>query len=165
MSIARMFRSVSAVALLIVTLAAPVEVNAAAERGVFVQAAVYSGPCLDGTVSAFELVDLSGNAHFVVARTTDATGIEHYVAHASMNLTGLGETTGDAYRYVSSFTDAHPIIATNGIMRVVTTVSTGVLIRPGSGDNFRGKSVTHLTLDAAGQVVSAKFDVTRTCVG
>jgi hypothetical protein len=107
-----------------------------------------------------EIIDFSGTAMAAVDLTPDNHGL---VGHsAEIHVTGVGETTG--MRYIETFTNTVSIQGTeatsdNGSF-VETTVTHSRDVAPGSGNDLIFAIVSHITINAVGEVVGFHNDVT-----
>jgi len=109
-------------------------------------------PCASGGLG--ESVSLSGDIHSVFHVTLDGLGGAHVVViHNPQGVSGVGLTTGVSYQGVGTHQDEFN--AKVGVEE--TTVTTGLLIGQGSGNNLLTREVFHTTVLANG-VVTSFFD-------
>jgi hypothetical protein len=106
-------------------------------------------PCANGGLG--EDVSLSGDIHSVFHVTLDGLGGAHVVViHNPQGVSGVGLTTGATYQGVGTHQDEFN--ARVGVEE--TTVTTGMLIGQGPGNNLLTHDVFHITVLASGVVTS-----------
>jgi len=115
-------------------------------------------PCANGGLG--EDVSLSGSIHSVFHVTLDGRGGAHVVViHNPQGVSGTGLTTGAKYQGVGTHQDEFN--ATIGAEE--TTVTTGLLIGQGPGNNLLTREVLHTTVLANGVVTSFRDNLSIEC--
>jgi hypothetical protein len=114
--------------------------------------------CANGGLG--EDVSLSGTIHSVFHVTLDGSGGAHVVViHNPQGVSGVGLTTGAEYQGVGTHQDEFN--ATVGAEE--TTVTTGLLIGQGPGNNLLTREVLHTTVLANGVVTSFRDNLSIEC--
>jgi len=117
-------------------------------------------PCANG--GAGELVLLTGTLHVVIETTVDNQGGVHTQIHFQpQDVSGVGTITGDAYRAVG--VTRSDINATSGGAFETDFVNNFRIIGQGPGNNLQVHQVTHVTIDANGNVTAVVTNSTVTC--
>ena len=115
-------------------------------------------PCANGGLG--EDVSLSGSIHSVFHVTLDGSGGAHVVViHNPQGVSGTGLTTGAKYQGVGTHQDEFN--ATVGTEE--TTVTTGLLIGQGPGNNLLTRETLHTTVLANGVVTSFRDNLSIAC--
>lgn len=112
--------------------------------------AVLFVPCADGGTG--EDVAFQGFLHVLITETIDANGVAHTTTHFQpMGIAGTGLTTGDLYRGTGISRDQ-----ANGPEPPfeATFVNNFRLIGQGSGNNLLIHAVSHVTVNANGEVTA-----------
>ena len=115
-------------------------------------------PCANGGLG--EDVSLTGDIHSVFHVTLDGRGGAHIVViHNPQGVSGVGLTTGAKYQGAGTHQDEFN--ATVGVEE--TTVTTGLLIGQGPGNNLLTHDVFHTTVLANGLVTSWHENLSIEC--
>ena len=110
-----------------------------------------------------EVIDYEGVANLVTHFTVSNTGQVTIKEIISINLNGVSQTTGAKYSgNAAQQLSQHGDIADLAPYIMTKTIHIN-LIGPGSAPNTRGRLVTHITVNANGEVTSTKFDLTSEC--
>ena len=111
-----------------------------------------------------ETVTLSGTFHVLVATTSDGNGGFHMVMKDNaQNLTGIGQTTGTNYRFVSN--SMFNVNVQPPFPSEFTLPATMNLVSQGSAPNFFVQSLFKVTVNADGTVTVAIFAFNTSCNG
>ena len=110
---------------------------------------------------AGELVDFTGNFHYIYSFTESSGGPVRYMMTAlAQNVVGIGQVTGDSYVLSGGYIE-------NGVLSMgetLTTLNGFRVIGQGVGNNFIAHTVSHHTINANGELVVA-FEITgATCM-
>ncbi len=110
---------------------------------------------------AGELVDFTGNFHYIYSFTGSSGGPVRYMMTAlAQNVVGIGQVTGDSYVLSGGYIE-------NGVLSMaetLTTLNDFRVIGQGVGNNFIAHTVSHYTINANGELV-VDFEITgATCM-
>ena len=109
-------------------------------------------PCAFG--GAGDTVTLSGDLHYRFHMTSDGNGGIHTEMHINpQGVVGVG-SSGDTYRG-TGVTRTHVNAAVDGFPRTFTFVNNFRIIGQGSGNNLMVHQVTHLTVNANGDLTAS----------
>lgn len=120
------------------------------------------------TVSTFdqctgEFVDLSGSLVDVFTTTTDASGGQHRIEIVRYSqLTGIGETTGSHYRFVTASPSVVQQLSSGTL--IFSDAGIQVLVSPGSSSTLVHTLTVHFTRSPTGQITSVS-NFTFACRG
>ena len=110
-------------------------------------------PSTDFNPCTNELVDSNVRIHIVVNATMNANNVSG-TFHLNFNAKGVGQTTGASY--VGSESDNEPFSASlsNG-RAVIHAVNRFIFTTPGGSNNWVVRVVSHVTIDASGEVTAS----------
>ncbi len=121
-------------------------------------------PCANG--GAGETVDLSGSLQQVFTLTTSSDGIVHLLYHHNLvDVSGVGETTGEIYRYNGVANDAIEL-AIGGAVNVGetwTVTDNFQMVGQGSGTVFTLSVLWHVTVNPDGTLTSYIYSASIGC--
>jgi hypothetical protein len=112
-----------------------------------------------------EPVLYSGTAHFVVHRTTDASGGYHFRVNTnSQQLSGVGQWTGTRYR-LRIFEGSYGVNSNSSDLLPTewTQVTRGIVIGQGPGNNDRIRFQLHGTINANGDATVERLEYIEIC--
>lgn len=115
-------------------------------------------PCAND--GAGEDVTLEGPLHILVTLTINdnhVSGVEHF---QPQNVKGVGQTTGDVYQATGVSREQFGGSFVNGVFEA-TAINNFRIIGPGRGNNLLVHAVTHITVNANGDV-TASVDIEST---
>ena len=99
---------------------------------------------------AGELVDFTGNFHYIYSITESSGGPVRYMMTAlAQHVVGIGQVTGDSYVLSGGYIE-------NGVLSMGETLTTLYdfrVIGQGVGNNFIAHTVTHYTINANGELI------------
>ncbi|HEX9109402.1 MAG TPA: hypothetical protein VF832_19300 [Longimicrobiales bacterium] len=120
--------------------------------------------CANG--GAGEWVAVSGTMHNVLSFTTSATGIDHLLYHHQLeNVSGTGQSTGDAYQYVGGANES-AVLGLGTAINVGETFTVAeqfTLVEQGAGPTFQLQQLFHVTVNPDGTLTSYVEDGSVTC--
>jgi len=108
-----------------------------------------------------EMVDFTGNFHYIYSFTGSSGGPVHYqITALAQDVVGVGQVTGDSYVFSGGYMETG--VLSKG--ETVTTLYDFRVIGQGAGNNFIAHTITHYTINANGELV-VDFVVTgATCM-
>jgi hypothetical protein len=108
-----------------------------------------------------EYIFIEGSFEFVAHATLDNRGGIHIVAVATLQGTGIGQTSGDRYHYSETHTFAEYVLPP--FPASATFVETSPLISESGGPNWLLTYTAHATVNANGQVTVSFGDYAVKC--
>jgi hypothetical protein len=117
-------------------------------------------PCANG--GAGELVEVTGEIHFLTHSTLNDNHGTSKIHSNRVLMTGVGQTTGDLYRFVGA-SDGTFISQSDGTLTEVTSAGTTHLVASGPDNNFLGRQLFHFTFNHNGELTSFRFEFTSDC--
>jgi hypothetical protein len=110
---------------------------------------------------AGELVDFTGNFHYIYSFTGSSGGPVRYMITAlAQNVVGVGQVTGDSYVLSGGYIE-------NGVLSMAETWTALYDVRvigQGVGNNFIARTVSHYTINANGELVVDFVITDATCM-
>jgi len=104
---------------------------------------------------AGEDVELTGELHVLIVTTVSKSGMQHTELHFQpINVSGVGETSGDKYRAVGITRTDMTIDTSDGFPQETTAVNNFYIIGQGPGNNFMVHETFHVTINANGEVTA-----------
>lgn len=111
-----------------------------------------------------ELVDFSGELHFLVRSWTDAKGGLHFKEAVNLNsILGLGQTTGDTYR-INGTTEEQYYIGPGGLPVTYTILNPGIGIGPDPDVRFRVNVSLKVTINKNGEFTVFQERIRIECI-
>ena len=110
---------------------------------------------------AGEMVDFTGNFHYIYTLTISESGQTHYrFSTQAQNVVGVGQVTGDSYVYSGGYMETGVL----SLGEIGTTLSDFRVIGQGAGNNFIAHTLTHFTFNANGDLVVDFVITGATCM-
>lgn len=112
-----------------------------------------------------ESVPMSGTRDMMIRMTTTGSGRVNVGAHVTLDLTGVGATTGAKYvAHAEENVTFNNETFTNGAV-VESFLINQVIVAQGNAPNFYATDSGHITINANGEVTSSSFDNETRCQG
>ncbi len=116
-------------------------------------------PCANN--GAGEDVVFEGDIHVLITSTVDSGGAARFRVHSQpQGLAGVGQYTGDKYQ-ASGVTQETEVFGQSGAE--ATFVNNFHLIGQGPGNNFTVHQLTHVTVNASGEITASTDHFTTSC--